>query len=167
MPDTGWTHVRHKTRRRPKHHNHNQTQTQSQPPSETFTPRTTNLRPASALEADYANFHSQWLDSPCRASLIRIIHDHTHTNTNTASPEITNAVCLGIGTFDPEDGGWETKRSAYMQLCAFTTLVSELGYTPFFFRIHPRKKWNYYIDIYSIQQTNCFSQQQKPLPTPP
>lgn len=126
MPDTdtGWTHVRHKTRRAHRHNPPAQGRSASSTssPAETFTPRTANLRPASALEADYKKFQAQWLDSPCRASLVKLIRQHA-----TQCAAVTKVVCLGIGTFDPADGGWESKRSAYMQLCALETIASEIG----------------------------------------
>ncbi|KAK3185546.1 hypothetical protein K4F52_005644 [Lecanicillium sp. MT-2017a] len=124
MPDTdtGWTHVRHKTRRAHRHNPPAQGRSAStSSPAETFTPRTANLRPASALEADYKKFQTQWLDSPCRASLVELIRQHA-----TQCAAVADVVCLGIGTFDPEDGGWESKRSAYMQLCALETIASEI-----------------------------------------
>lgn len=39
---------------------------------------------------------------------------------------MTQAVCLGIGTFDPEDGAWEVKRRTHIQLVAFQFIVAEL-----------------------------------------
>lgn len=39
---------------------------------------------------------------------------------------ITRGICLGIGTFDPPDGGWDTKRRTYLQLWAFITMIEAL-----------------------------------------
>ncbi|KAJ6442383.1 SRR1 domain-containing protein [Purpureocillium lavendulum] len=46
--------------------------------------------------------------------------------TDKTPPPVTKAVCLGIGTFDPPDGGWEPRRRTFLQLIAFVVLVEEL-----------------------------------------
>ncbi|KAG6040286.1 hypothetical protein E4U41_001073 [Claviceps citrina] len=39
---------------------------------------------------------------------------------------VDKAVCLGGGSFDPPDGGWEAKRRAYVQFVVFEEMVREL-----------------------------------------
>jgi len=46
---------------------------------------------------------------------------------NVAKMTISNAVCLGHGTFDPERAGWEAKRMSLVQFLAFETMVEQLG----------------------------------------
>lgn len=40
---------------------------------------------------------------------------------------VTKAVCLGIGSFDPENGSWITKEKAHMQFVVFLVIVEEIG----------------------------------------
>ncbi|KAM3560887.1 hypothetical protein MY1884_002674 [Beauveria asiatica] len=116
--DEGWTRVKRKSRQNPSkkaqiakvHHLPG-----------TFAPRTHGLlRPPESLRADHDKIRVQWLDSPAHEALIRLVDSHAQ------DLQIDKAVCLGIGTFDPEDGGWEAKRAAYVQLCALSTLTSQL-----------------------------------------
>ncbi|KAJ6780168.1 hypothetical protein PWT90_01984 [Aphanocladium album] len=120
MPqDEGWTHVKRKSRRN--------APSRSQPGEsssvpDTFAPRTTGvLRPPEALRQDYDKIRTQWRESAAHQALIKLVNDHGK------GLRMKKAVCLGIGTFDPEDGAWETKRAAYVQLCALETLVSQLA----------------------------------------
>ncbi len=117
--DGDWTHVKRKSRRNapspPK------TATTTHLPPDTFAPRTTGvLRPPEALRTDYDRIHPQWLESPAHQALIKLVDDHAK------GLRISKVVCLGIGTFDPDDGAWEAKRAAYVQLCALSTLISQL-----------------------------------------
>ncbi|PMB71421.1 hypothetical protein BM221_001510 [Beauveria bassiana] len=116
--DEGWTRVKRKSRQNPSEKTHT---AEAHHLPETFTPRTHGLlRPPESLRADHDKIHAQWLDSPAHEALIRLVDSHAQ------SLQIDKAVCLGIGTFDPEDGGWEAKRAAYVQLCALSTLTSQL-----------------------------------------
>lgn len=40
---------------------------------------------------------------------------------------VRKAVCLGIGSFDPENGSWSVKEKAHVQLAAFLLIVEEIG----------------------------------------
>ncbi|KAM3541591.1 hypothetical protein ARSEF1564_005515 [Beauveria bassiana] len=116
--DEGWTRVKRKSRQNPSEKTHT---AEAHHLPETFTPRTHGLlRPPEYLRADHDKIHAQWLDSPAHEALIRLVDSHAQ------SLQIDKAVCLGIGTFDPEDGGWAAKRAAYVQLCALSTLTSQL-----------------------------------------
>lgn len=90
---------------------------------ETFVPRSTNLRSPEELEADYRKIRSQWEAS---SSSYQQLRDVVAANAASAQP-ITKAVCLGIGTMDPEDGGWQAKRRTYIQFIAFLVMVEEIG----------------------------------------
>ncbi|PON29096.1 hypothetical protein TGAM01_v202204 [Trichoderma gamsii] len=39
---------------------------------------------------------------------------------------ITKAICLGIGSFDPDNGSWITKERTHMQFAAFSIILDEL-----------------------------------------
>lgn len=39
---------------------------------------------------------------------------------------VRKAVCLGIGSFDPENGSWTVKEKAHVQLAAFLLIVEEI-----------------------------------------
>ncbi|OAA66390.1 hypothetical protein LEL_10489 [Akanthomyces lecanii RCEF 1005] len=117
--DGGWTHVKRKSRRNAP--SPSKTATTTHLPPDTFAPRTTGvLRPPEALRTDYDRIHTQWLESPVHQALIKLVDDHAK------GLRISKVVCLGIGTFDPDDGAWEAKRAAYVQLCALSTLISQL-----------------------------------------
>ncbi|UNI22243.1 hypothetical protein JDV02_008147 [Purpureocillium takamizusanense] len=114
------------------------------------------LRSVSSIEAEYRTLRDAFEASPCCASLralagrivasaaegCRSNRSNTTTTSNSSKghdcdkdeaesvppppPPVTKAVCLGIGTFDPPDGGWEAKRRTFLQLIAFLILVEEL-----------------------------------------
>ncbi|OAA55104.1 Sensitivity To Red Light Reduced-like, SRR1 [Cordyceps fumosorosea ARSEF 2679] len=121
--DEGWTRVHRKSRRHRPSSAKSIASTQPHSSPDTFAPRTSGvLRPPEALRADYDKLRAEWLASPACAALLRLLD---------AQPPrvvvpVRRAVCLGIGTFDPADGAWEAKRAAYVQLCAFSTIVSQL-----------------------------------------
>lgn len=117
--DNGWTHVKRKSRRNASFPR--KTATATHPPPDTFAPRTTGvLRSPEALRADHERINAQWLESPAHEALIQLVDEHAK------GLRISKVVCLGIGTFDPDDGAWEAKRAAYAQLCALSTLTSQL-----------------------------------------
>ncbi|KAI0376755.1 hypothetical protein F5Y04DRAFT_197544 [Hypomontagnella monticulosa] len=112
-----WTKVRHKGRRQPKadqhvtpsHHNNILT---SQPQSSFLSP--------SAIASDHRHILEQWGTSTCCYQLRDLIASHTRR------PVITQAICFGLGTFDPDDGSWEIKRRAHVQLAAFLYMVDQI-----------------------------------------
>ncbi|KAJ2965580.1 hypothetical protein NQ176_g10546 [Zarea fungicola] len=120
MPiDEGWTQIRRKSRRSAPTTKAAAT-AHSLP--DKFEPRTTGiLQSPEALQADYDKIRTQWLASPAHESITKLADTYARTLT------IKRAVCLGIGTFDPEDGAWEAKRAAFVQLCALSTLASQFG----------------------------------------
>lgn len=73
------------------------------------------------IEKEHNRILEQWADSDCLKKLEDIIKNSVEP------PRITKAVCFGIGTFDPEDGGWEVKRRTHIQLAAFSSVVKLLA----------------------------------------
>ncbi|RYP12924.1 hypothetical protein DL765_007094 [Monosporascus sp. GIB2] len=84
---------------------------------------TTTRLSVSEIQRDHERFSRQWQESSCRRQLLDLMASRTGRPTTTVS----QAVCLGIGSFDPEDGAWEVKRRAHIQLAAFLSIVGELG----------------------------------------
>ena len=72
------------------------------------------------LETEYQRARAQYEEERACKTLKRLVEDNEF-------PAVSKAVCLGIGTFDPPDGGWDTKRRTYIQLSAFVVLVQSLG----------------------------------------
>ncbi|KAM6535805.1 hypothetical protein FALCPG4_005340 [Fusarium falciforme] len=117
-PDTQeWTHVTRKSRKsRPKKAS-SHTHINSLP----ITPRTDNLRSPSGLESDYHRIRDRWeAEPPCSRLRELVSEKMSHLKA------VSRAVNLGVGTFDPVDGSWEAKRSAFVQLAAFLIMVEEL-----------------------------------------
>lgn len=111
-----WTHVKSKARRRgPKNHVKHKAHT-----SEAFQPRAGNLRSSDEIAAEYRKIRAQFEIKAASKELCRLSTEHGPTS-------IDRAICLGIGTFDPPDGGWETKRRTFAQLTAFLVMVDALG----------------------------------------
>lgn len=79
--------------------------------------RTTPNLSVGDIQTDYKKFSQQWDDSKCCRRLQEIIQSKK------CSCQPTKAVCLGNGSFDPEDGSWQTRRRSHIQLAAFVTLV--------------------------------------------
>ncbi|KXH33703.1 hypothetical protein CNYM01_12875 [Colletotrichum nymphaeae SA-01] len=74
------------------------------------------------ITAEYDSFKSKWRETNCSLSLKKLVRDHYEGHRR-----VRKAVCLGVGTFDPEDGGWDAKRRTYIQLDAFLTVVEVLS----------------------------------------
>ncbi|KAJ0315127.1 hypothetical protein COL5a_012093 [Colletotrichum fioriniae] len=73
------------------------------------------------ITAEYHSFKSKWRETICCLSLKKLVRDNFEGHRR-----VRKAVCLGVGTFDPEDGGWDAKRRSYIQLDAFLTVVEVL-----------------------------------------
>lgn len=82
--------------------------------------RTVHVRPVSEIDAEYQRIRAQWLESTAHTRLCQIVDAIACSN-------VTRAVCLGIGSFDPPDGAWEAKKTAFVQFIAFKTIVDQLG----------------------------------------
>ena len=114
-----WTFV--KPRRSRRHHpprvSHGPSSTSPAP-----APRAGPLRPVADIAAEYRTLRAAWESSPACLALRALVAAHA-----AAAAPVTQAVCLGIGTFDPADGGWDARRRTYVQLVAFLVMVDELG----------------------------------------
>lgn len=80
----------------------------------------------SDIQRDHNRHMAQWQESTCRRRLIDLLSARLTTTSWGSRPNVSRAVCLGIGSFDPEDGAWEVKRRAHIQLAAFLTIVTTL-----------------------------------------
>ncbi|KHN94403.1 uncharacterized protein MAM_07719 [Metarhizium album ARSEF 1941] len=96
-----------KTRRRP-----------APPPAPT---RTTTPMSASAIKAEHLSIRKAWSSSPCCTSLRSLMASRA-----AALPAVKQAICLGLGTFDPPSSSSESRRRTHHQLIAFQTMVEEL-----------------------------------------
>lgn len=122
------------------------TETKSEPTQEewTFVKSKSRFRrkppkvPAKALEAarsseprifksveeiatEYDGFKARWRDTTCHERIKDLVKKNAGDGRR-----VKKAICLGVGTFDPEDGGWDAKRRSYIQLDGFLTVVEAL-----------------------------------------
>lgn len=65
---------------------------------------------------------SEWRASSCYEALQKLLAEKKHD-----LPDVSKAICLGIGSFDPSNGSWRAKRTAHTQLEAFLTMAHALG----------------------------------------
>ena len=87
------------------------------------TPAAATLTPGE-IELDQRRIQSQWLASASCRRLEELVR------TRKPDAPVSTAVCLGIGTFDPDDGSWPLKRRTHVQLAAFETIVAALRGRP-------------------------------------
>ncbi|KAK8109729.1 hypothetical protein PG999_007866 [Apiospora kogelbergensis] len=116
-----WTYVAKKRRpgayRKPNPHPPPVTKSDVQAPQ----PTRDSYLTVAEIKADHQHIREQWLASPCCENLKKII------SSRAADRISSNAVCLGIGSFDPPDGSWQVKRRTHAQLAAFQTVVDILN----------------------------------------
>ncbi|KAI0394549.1 hypothetical protein F5Y17DRAFT_427752 [Xylariaceae sp. FL0594] len=72
------------------------------------------------VRAEHERISNQWKASGAYRRLMELLSKHS------MKVNVTKAICFGIGTFDPEDGSWEQKRKAHVQLAAFLAIVEHL-----------------------------------------
>ncbi|GKT45853.1 uncharacterized protein ColSpa_06034 [Colletotrichum spaethianum] len=84
-------------------------------------PRT--LKSVADITAEYETFKTRWRDTACHTRLKELVKTNAEKHQT-----VRKAVCLGVGTFDPEDGGWDAKRRSYIQLDGFLTIVEVLSH---------------------------------------
>ncbi|KAL7621768.1 hypothetical protein AAE478_009095 [Parahypoxylon ruwenzoriense] len=113
-----WTKVHRKGRSRRRAHRR---ATPSSPNNTTPTPppRSSALS-VTDLEREHRRVADQWKTSVCCRQLEEIVASRTHQY------KISHAICFGLGSFDPDDGSWEGKRRAHVQLAAFLHIVEQL-----------------------------------------
>lgn len=87
--------------------------------SKTDEPRT--YKSTADITAEYETFKTRWRETPCHARIRDLVKQNAG-----AHRRVRRAVCLGVGTFDPEDGGWDAKRRSHIQLDGFLTVVEVL-----------------------------------------
>ncbi|KAI1372525.1 hypothetical protein F4677DRAFT_449427 [Hypoxylon crocopeplum] len=83
------------------------------------TPRPSFLS-TSDIDREHQRITDQWRGSACCRQLGGIVASRTGHHA------ISQAICLGLGSFDPEDGSWEGRRRAHVQLAAFLCMVEQL-----------------------------------------
>ncbi|OTA58969.1 hypothetical protein K449DRAFT_334000 [Hypoxylon sp. EC38] len=114
-----WTKVLRKGRRHLHTHQHQHTLSCSHG----TVPRSNLRQPflsVSDIESEHQRITDQWGTSMCCRQLQQVVASRP------SGPTITHAVCFGLGSFDPDDGSWESRRRAHVQLAAFLCMVEEL-----------------------------------------
>jgi hypothetical protein len=104
---------------------HRQSGRRKQPPLASHpgsSPQTKPTRVSAQLTVDeigrdHKKFAQQWNESRCCRQLKELM------STKSAQTRPTNAICFGLGSFDPEDGSWQIRRRSHIQLAAFITMV--------------------------------------------
>ncbi|KAG5987634.1 hypothetical protein E4U54_004913, partial [Claviceps lovelessii] len=80
--------------------------------------------PLRSLQDITSEYHRLRHDAPaqqCCTSIRLLIRANAD-----ACSRVENAICLGMGSFDPPDGAWEAKRRAYIQYLVFEAMIEEL-----------------------------------------
>lgn len=107
-----WTRVKTKSR-----HRQGPRKAPSKAASQTQT-QTPSTHTVADIAAEYETFRHRWQDGEASRRLKETIE------ANAAFGQVVRkAVCLGIGTFDPDHGGWDAKRRTYIQLVAFLDMA--------------------------------------------
>ncbi|KAF3065457.1 hypothetical protein CFAM422_009715 [Trichoderma lentiforme] len=76
------------------------------------------------IQKDFENFNAQFQTSPGAASLRDTITEFVSDALADGNDQpVTQAISLGIGSFDPSDGSWQLKRRAHTQLAAMLFMV--------------------------------------------
>ncbi|KAJ4865403.1 SRR1 domain-containing protein [Trichoderma breve] len=76
------------------------------------------------IQKDFENFNAQFQTSPGAASLRDTITEFVSDALADGNDKpVTQAISLGIGSFDPTDGSWQLKRRAHTQLAAMLFMV--------------------------------------------
>ncbi|KAI5860957.1 hypothetical protein GGS23DRAFT_202801 [Durotheca rogersii] len=111
-----WTTVHHRGRRTK---THRPIPLRSREAALTSQPLPSSLSVAD-IEREHRRIADQWKTSACRRQLEEIILSRI------CNSEISEAICLGLGSFDPDNGSWEAKRTAHVQLAAFLYIADML-----------------------------------------
>lgn len=91
-------------------------------PPENFRPNEKPVLSVDDIKANHTKIVSQWQETECYTKLCGLIKDNAAAHAN-----ITRAVCLGLGAFDPEDNSWIAQRRSHIQMAAFLAIVEILG----------------------------------------
>ncbi|KAI1472133.1 uncharacterized protein F4812DRAFT_453949 [Daldinia caldariorum] len=115
-PEKEWTRVHRKGRRRGKSPHHD---TYSEIAGTVSNSTRSSSLSACDIMEEHKRITHQWESSACRHKLHEIFEPRI------AHLDISDAICFGTGSFDPEDGSWEIKRKAHIQLAAFLSIVDQ------------------------------------------
>ncbi|KAM0276523.1 hypothetical protein ACHAQH_006672 [Verticillium albo-atrum] len=74
------------------------------------------------IQAEFETFRTRWYESDAHRRLAVLLEENA-----AAHDPVRMAICLGVGTFDMEDGGWDARRRTYIQLIAFLDMVELLS----------------------------------------
>lgn len=91
-------------------------------PPENFHPNGSPQLTVDDIKANHNKVASKWRETKCHEQLCKIIKEKSASH-----EKITRGVCLGLGTFDPEDGSWSAQRRSHIQLAAFLAMVEALS----------------------------------------
>lgn len=73
------------------------------------------------IRTDHAKMSVKWRASPASSALAGLIADNRRSHA-----PVSTAVCLGLGSFDPEDGSFDATRRSHVQLDVFLAIVNLL-----------------------------------------
>ncbi|KKO97624.1 hypothetical protein THAR02_10272 [Trichoderma harzianum] len=114
-----WTVVRPKSRRSRRGQGSTSTSSPFSQPS-----RAVPYLTKEEIQKDFDNFNAQFQTSPGAASLRDTITEFVSDALADGNDRpVTQAISLGIGSFDPTDGSWQLKRRAHTQLAAMLFMV--------------------------------------------
>lgn len=94
-------------------------------PESNFPPNPNARLTLDDIRSDHAKMPNKWRASSASKTLEKLIADNLETHAS-----ITTAVCLGLGSFDPEDGSFDATRRSRVQLDAFLAIVKVLRMPP-------------------------------------
>ncbi|KAI0018020.1 hypothetical protein F4780DRAFT_781724 [Xylariomycetidae sp. FL0641] len=118
-PQQEWTRVvRRKGRSRPSKTSHS-----SKTSSAAVIPSAPSLT-RDDLVRDHQYFAGPWKSSTCAQQLRETVSSRANRQ------PISQAICFGIGSFDPADGASEVKRRAHVQLAAFLLMAEAVQQHP-------------------------------------
>ena len=94
-------------------------------PESNFPPNPNARLTLDDIRSDHAKMPNRWRTSAASKALDKLVADNCE-----AHAPITTAVCLGLGSFDPEDGSFDATRRSHVQLEAFLAIVKVLRMDP-------------------------------------
>ncbi|KAG9254092.1 uncharacterized protein F5Z01DRAFT_116813 [Emericellopsis atlantica] len=118
--DDGWTVVKPKSRQRAPKLRPKSRQILAQASASASQADVKRVRSIAEITAQYDRIRTQYESEASYTKLRDLVKEHA------PKKGVKKAVCLGIGTFDPVDGGWEMKKKAFIQLAAFLLMVQVL-----------------------------------------
>ena len=87
-------------------------------------PRTTDLRSVDQLDKEFRRVQAEFEELAYAKKLRGLVAEHAgHFK------RISQAINLGIGSFDADDLSWNSRRQTFTQLAVFLVMIEELGKT--------------------------------------